>query len=121
MRIFLSVPMKNKKPEDIEKEYSDMKECINKFLDHDDIEYVTNYYTDEEIEVIQEDNPDTNIIAWCLGQAALKIADCDSVAFHPEFAHSEGCCIELDIAKRSGTSVITMNPGFTSVFIKETK
>lgn len=114
-KVFLSVPMGDRPFKAINTDFTEMEDNLVPLVSGD-IETVTNYYSDEDLEKVED-----NKIAWCLAQAASKIAKCDYVAFHPNYKESLGCKIEMAIVKRAKMNYIVFGEDFKSATIHVNK
>lgn len=109
-KIFLSVPMGDRSEACINKAFSIMKESLKALFNNEELMFVTNYLSDEYLN--ETVTTGTNKIAYCLSEAAVKIAECDYVAFHPDWEISQGCKIEMAICKRADIRTIIIGDDF---------
>lgn len=111
-KIFLSVPMGDHSETYINKAFSIMKESLKALFNNNELMFVTNYLSDEYLN--ETVTKGTNKIAYCLSEAAVKIAECDYVAFHPDWETSHGCKIEMAICKRADIPTIIIGDDFNT-------
>lgn len=93
-KLFVSVPMKGRKEEEIKASIQKMKK-------------IAEIYEGEELELIDsyiEDNPpkDSKEAVWYLGESLKKLAQADVFMGICESYDWNGCCIERKTAERYG-------------------
>jgi hypothetical protein len=103
MKIFLSVPMKNKTKQEIEKTIEFMKDkAIEKF----------GYSGIEFINTIVEEKPPystNNEAIWYLGKSIELLAQCSVIICFKDLSPIyNGCIIEKEIGKRYGLQVVEL-------------
>lgn len=91
-KLFVSVPMKGRKEEEIKASIQKMKK-------------IAEIYEGEELELIDsyiEDNPpkDSKEAVWYLGESLKKLAQADVFMGICESYDWDGCCIERETAER---------------------
>lgn len=101
MKVFISVPMKGRSKNEIERDIDYAKKMI------------TLSYSDEEIEFINtmvQDKPPyktSNQAIWYLGKAIELLSQCDMlVCFRGAENIYSGCFIEKEVAQRYGLKVV---------------
>ena len=103
MKIFLSVPMKNKTKEEIEATISQMKAQVNNRFPNTNLEFINTYV---------EDKPpyDTsNEAIWYLGKSLEILSQCSVLVCLKDLDPIyNGCIIEKEVAKRYGLKIIEL-------------
>lgn len=101
-KVFISVPMKDKTKEEIERTISNMKYKATIELGNDA----------EFINTIVEDKPPYNTnneAVWYLGKSIELLSQCDALVCLKEIENKyNGCIIEKEIAKRYGLQIIEL-------------
>lgn len=117
MRVFLSLPMKDRKDEDIKFTIAKMKSVIKAMYPNEEIEFVDNFLTTEECEFLKKKNTAfydevKNDTIMYLGAAIQKMSSCDAMAFldirDMYELRSRGCEIEMRVADIYGIEGIPL-------------
>ena len=98
-KAFISVPMKNRHKEEIERDIAHMK-AITLIRTLDEVEFIN---------TIVEDKPpyETNNEAiWYLGKSIELLSQCDILVCKKNVDKYNGCFIEKEIAKRYGLEIV---------------
>lgn len=103
-KLFVSVPIKGRKEEEIRASIEKMKK-------------IAEIYEGEELELIDsyiEDNPpkDNNQAIWYLGESLKKLATADVFIGIFESYDWNGCEIENDVARRYGIKCYRVSPDY---------
>lgn len=120
-KIFLSLPMHDRKSEDIKFTIEKMKNVIKAMYPDDQIEFVDNFNCEyDKIKSVSE----TEKRLYYLGEAVKKIGECDSFAFirvnnglYEYFG--TGCWIERDVANRYGIKPIELCDHYGEVYLPD--
>lgn len=89
MRIFISVGMKGRTDEEIQKDVNDAKEILEQYYARDfDLEIVDNFIEKPENETRR---------LYCLGEAIKTIGECDAVYFVEGWSNYNGCWVEHSV------------------------
>ncbi|MCQ2544453.1 MAG: hypothetical protein MJ126_09850 [Lachnospiraceae bacterium] len=107
IKVFLSLPIHGHNTREVTEMIDKMeKAVIAKLNEHGckngKVEFITNYYFSPEKEV-QHMRP------YCLGEAIKKMADCELIAFHPNYRNAKGCTIEKYVCKIYGINHFVLN------------
>ena len=99
-KLFVSVPMKGRTEEEIKESIQKMKK-------------IAEIYEGEELELIDsyiEDKPpkDSKEAVWFLGESLKKLAQADVFMGICEIYDWNGCCIEMETAKKNGIKAYTI-------------
>lgn len=99
-KLFVSVPMKGRTEKEIKASIQKMKK-------------IAEIYEGEELELIDsyiEDNPpkDSKEAVWYLGESLKKLAQADVFIGINDAWDWNGCCIEIETAKRYGIKAYTI-------------
>lgn len=88
LKVFISQPMRGRTDEEILKQREQA------------IEYITEQYPSERIEILQSyfDDEETNPLKL-LARSLYVLADADVVCFCPGWTQARGCRVEYDCAK----------------------
>ena len=106
-KIFLSLPMRGRKDEDIQKTIDKMKDIVKAYYPNDDIEFMHNFnpLITREVESLKKVDPELikKEGVWYLSYAVRQIAQADVIAtitsYNGEWCFN-GCCIESEVARR---------------------
>lgn len=107
-KVFLSVPMKGRKREDIEKTISKMKALTKLYLDTEDLEFINTEVKEQPLE-------ESNQRIWYLGKSIQLLSKCDILVTCLSetnvwlYDNYPGCKIELEVGKSYGMSVLSLN------------
>lgn len=107
-KIFISVPMKDKTKEQIEKNIADIKEFCTKLFQKEQVEFVNT--------IVQEKPPyesGEHTSVWYLGKSLEKLSTCNMIVIENgvDYTKYSGCYIELETAKRYGIDVLAIDLG----------
>ena len=101
MKAFISVPMKGKTKEEIEKTINIMK---NKAIEEagNDVEFINT--------IVQDKPPynTNNEAIWYLGKSIELLSQCEILVCLKDIDNYNGCYIEKEIAKRYGLKIIEL-------------
>ena len=114
MKIFISVPMKNKTDEEIKKEISIVRSVAKAYFVEENVlgtlefvdnfkgipDGVVNFINFSETKQIPEDKERKAL--YCLGEALQKMSNCDAVMFPIGWECYRGCTLEFDAADKYG-------------------
>lgn len=101
-KIFISVPMKGRTSEDINKSLQMMKGIGKAYFPNEEVVFIDNFVSCD-IEDAQKRS------MHCLGQAITKMADADTLIIPNSIWESNGCIVERDVAYRYGLRVIEVD------------
>lgn len=93
--VFISVGMKGRTEEEIEKEITEMAESIKRIFG--DVNVIDNFDCE-----IPEGNNDR---LYQLGEAIKKLGNCQFVVTGKNYENYHGCCVEVCTAKEYGIPV----------------
>lgn len=95
-KVFLSVPMKGRTKEDIDKSVEAMKAVTKAYLPNEELEFIN---------TIVEEKPPYNTAkeaVWYLGKSVQLLSQADYFVFVDDCYDHPGCYIEKEIAYRYG-------------------
>lgn len=98
MKVFISVPMKNRFKEEIEEDIAMMKAKVHKM--YPDAEFINTIVMDE---VPYNTN---NQAIWYLGKSIEILSQCNTLVCKKNVSMYNGCYIEKEIAIRYGLEII---------------
>lgn len=101
-KIFISVPMKGRTSEDINKSVQMMKSIGKAYFPNEEVVFIDNFVS------CDIEDPQKRSI-YCLGQAITKMADADTLIIPNSIWESNGCIVERDVAYRYGLRVIEVD------------
>ena len=103
MRVFISVPMKGKTKEEIDKTLVEIKEKVRVKFNNEKIEFVDTFVEEKPPYESGEHTP-----IWYLGKALEIVSTCDMVVTLRDIDYSKyhGCYIEKETAIRYGLAVM---------------
>lgn len=101
-KIFISVPMKGRTNEDINKSLQMMKGIGKAYFPNEEVVFIDNFVSCD-IEDPQKRS------MHCLGQAIIKMADADTLIMPNSIWESNKCIVERDVAYRYGLRVIEVD------------
>lgn len=101
-KIFISVPMKGRTSEDINKSLQMMKGIGKAYFPNEEVVFIDNFVS------CDIEDPKKRSLT-CLGDAIKKMADADTLIIPNSIWESIGCIIERDVAYRYGLRVIEVD------------
>lgn len=101
-KIFISVPMKGRTSEDINKSVQMMKGVGKAYFPNEEVVFIDNFVSCD-IEDAQKRS------LYCLGQSITKMADADTLIVPNSIWEYDGCIMERDVAFRYGLRVIEVD------------
>lgn len=104
MRVFISLPMKGRKKEEIDQTLAKMKEYVNSKVDN--VEFVNTIVEEKPPYESGEHTP-----IWYLGKALEILSTCDMVVVCGDIDYNKynGCFLEKETALRYGIPVMSVN------------
>lgn len=92
MKVFISVGMSGRNEEDVRKDIARVTDKLYSMFEKcgDNIEIVHNY----DIK-----GPENAGRLWYLGNAIIKMDNCDAIAFTEDYYKYRGCLVEEEVAK----------------------
>lgn len=114
MKIFISVPMKDKTDEEIKKEISIVRSVAKAYFVEENVlgtlefvdnfkgipDGVVNFISFSETKQIPED--ENRKALYCLGEALQKMSNCDAIMSPFHWEHYIDCNLEFDAANKYG-------------------
>ena len=109
IRVFISVPMKDRTKEEIENTLAKIKEKVRKFYWKEEVEFVNTF--------VEEKPPyesGEHTAVWYLGKSLEILSTCDVVVTCGDIDYEKynGCFIEKEVAERYGLRVLLLNGVF---------
>ena len=106
MRVFISLPMKGRTKEQIEKTLENIKESVKWTFKGENIEFINTIVKEKPPYESGEHSP-----VWYLGKALEILSTCDLVVVCGDIDYSQfnGCFIERETAIRYGIRVLVVN------------
>lgn len=86
MIVFLSLPINGYTDKELSEELAKMRKAVRSLYSTKSIIFSTNVY-------FTPDKDTKHDRSYCLGEAIKKMADCDLVVFHPDWANANDCSI----------------------------
>lgn len=119
MKIFISVPMKDKTDEEIKKEITIVKNVAKSYFPEENalgtLEFVDDFKKDPDvvdngfgldvsftISSISHPKDKDKMPLYCLGEALQKMSNCDAVMFPMNWECHRGCRLEFEAADKYG-------------------
>lgn len=106
LRIFCSLPMKDKSEDDIESSIRAMRQWFfatqttnGRFYRPDEVNFIDNASFKPDVPEVPTKVISGATRAYCLGEAIKKMARCDLVLFSNEWLSATGCRFEMDICR----------------------
>lgn len=101
-KLFVSLPMKDKTPDEIINRINECKKEVEEIL-KEEVELIDTF--------IKEDAPDyvNNKGLWYLGKSLEKMCDADVVYCDSGYGQYRGCIVEFTAAIRYGISIVICN------------
>lgn len=99
-KIFISIPMHGREAVDVSRDISIVKDAIRK--DIPEIEFVDALDTPE----LDDTNHYYSPRLYYLGNALIKMAECDAVVFCKGWQYARGCRVEHEAAKMYGLDML---------------
>lgn len=103
-KVFISVPMRGRKKEDIEKSISKMKKIALAMLPEDE-EYE---FINTEVKEVPPYNTHNEAV-WYLGKSIELLSQCDILVCVDDIYNYPGCYTERDVARRYGIKVLCLD------------
>lgn len=98
MKVFISVGMRGRNKDDVEKDIRRLKkEYLKKFSLDSDIEFIDNWNCE---------GPEDAGRLWYLGEAIKKLGDCDVCCFVNDWQKYKGCRVEYDVCRIYGIKIL---------------
>lgn len=125
--IFLSLPMRDRKFDDIVNTIEGMKRIITAMYPNDELEFVSNFEVLGEGRYRAPLAPEDLIHKpiYYLGQAMEKMAKCDHIAVienhNCDLYEYRGCYIESEVARSYGLHFITINDYDGTILVPDIK
>lgn len=104
-KVFISVPMRGRKKEDIEKSIAKMQKIALAMLsDDENYEYE---FVNTEVKEVPPYNTHNEAV-WYLGKAIELLSQCDILVCVDNFYEYPGCHTETNVAERYGIKVLRL-------------
>lgn len=126
-KIFLSLPMKGRKDEEIANTIEGMKRIIKAYYPGEKLVFVDNFTNNKEELPEKMVKESKNPSLLYLSKAIFKMADCtdiaviDSPVLYSGFETYHGCIIEQDIARRYGIKYIRVHDETGEILLPDLK
>lgn len=104
-KVFISVPMKERTSEDINKSVEMMKSVTKAYYPNEELEFIDTFVP------CNIEDPQKRSV-YCLGQAITKMTDADLFVCPDRVWNFTGCVIERDVAHGYGISVLELPISF---------
>ena len=118
LRIFCSLPMKDKSEEDIEAAIRAMRRWFlatqttgGREYRPDEVKFIDNASFKPDVPEVPAKVISGATRAYCLGEAIKKMSRCDLVLFSNEWLKATGCRFEMDICRAYHIPYIIMKNG----------
>lgn len=108
MKVFISLPMKDKTEQEVLEARKKAQEEITEYLHDDDLYFIDTWIAEDPPEDVVNKGP------WFLGKSLEMMAGADIVYCAQSWASFRGCKIEYAAAKNYGIKVVTYADYLTS-------